>query len=169
MRWCGLGRGMTSILIWSPHQDQHSCLPSFRFVPNLASPVHHPPHPPHVPATTAKPRKLTPLPLHIPLGVTCWSCRIDGEQSVLTLSPRAPFKASLKKQRFLNTFCRSVEHNLHWLRCFWLPLMAPSSVVILLIGLHGSGKSTFAKAATRRDNIKIGKGLVESRSIHDHS
>jgi len=34
--------------------------------------------------------------------------------------------------------------------------MASSNVVILLVGLHGAGKSAFVKAATGRQDIKLG-------------
>ncbi|KAM7194163.1 P-loop containing nucleoside triphosphate hydrolase protein [Naviculisporaceae sp. PSN 640] len=37
--------------------------------------------------------------------------------------------------------------------------MASSNVVILLIGLHGVGKSTFTRAATGRGNIELGRGI----------
>ncbi|KAK3357933.1 hypothetical protein B0T25DRAFT_174383 [Lasiosphaeria hispida] len=38
--------------------------------------------------------------------------------------------------------------------------MASSNVVILLVGLHGAGKSTFTRAATGRDDIELGRGVA---------
>ncbi|GAB1317034.1 P-loop containing nucleoside triphosphate hydrolase protein [Madurella fahalii] len=37
--------------------------------------------------------------------------------------------------------------------------MASSNVVILLVGLHGAGKSTFTRAATGRHDINLGRGV----------
>ncbi|KAK0725546.1 hypothetical protein B0H67DRAFT_570819 [Lasiosphaeris hirsuta] len=80
-------------------------------------------------------------------------------QSILPFILESTLRTSLKQQQFLNPFA-DISHPTCTGR-FRLPLMVSSSVVILLIGLHGTGKSTFTKAATGHD-VELGKGLVET-------